>query len=112
MVPRFGFADPDDYYSRASAAEVLDRLRVPCLLVASEIDPVITRRAIAPYLPAHAASGAWRGDELPPVSRDRGTREDRPAAFTVLWHPSAGHVAFPGGCDLESRILGWLAAGR
>ncbi len=108
VVPRFGFADADDYYARASAAEGLDRLRIPCLLIASEIDPVITPRAIEPYLPCHAEIGAMNGG-LGRVSGRR-AQEGRPAAFTVLWHPDAGHVAFPGELELETRLLGWLAA--
>ena len=77
MVPRFGFVDADDYYARASAAAVLDRLRVPCLLVASRIDPVITPRAIEPHLPAHAEVREMAG-ELGRVSRAAPARADRP----------------------------------
>ena len=109
VVPRFGFADADDYYTQASAAAELDRLRVPCLLVASEIDPLITPDAIEPYLPAHATIGASRRLDLGGVSRDS-AGAGRPAAFTVLWHPAAGHVAFPGGLALETRLLAWLAS--
>lgn len=110
VVPRFGFADPDDYYERASAAAVIDRLRVPCLLVASEIDPVITPRAIEPYLPRHAEVRAMRGE--PGEVSTRRAREGRPAALTVLWHPAAGHVAFPAGVELEGRLLDWLSTGQ
>ena len=107
MVPRFGFADPDDYYSRASAATVLDRLRVPCLLVASAIDPMITPRAIEPFLPAHAVARPMPAG-LQEVAR-RGAEGDRPADLTVLWHRAAGHVAFPGASGLEASLLRWLA---
>lgn len=109
VVPRFGFVDADDYYARASATAVLDRLRVPCLLVASRIDPVITPRAIEPHLPAHAEVREMAG-ELGRVSRRR-RRKGRPGAFTVLWHGDAGHVAFPAELNLDSRLVGWLAAG-
>ena len=110
VVPRFGFADPYDYYERASAAAVLDRLRVPSLLIASRIDPVVPPRAIEPFLPAHAEVRPLRGafDE---VSR-AGLRPGRSAGLTVLWHPAAGHVAFPAGEELESRLLGWLSGRR
>lgn len=74
VVPRFGFRDPDDYYARASAAPVVDRLRVPALLLAAERDPMVPPAAIRPFEPA-AVSGA---------------------PLTVEWHPTAGHVAFPG----------------
>ena len=107
VVPRFGFADPLDYYARASAAGTLDRLRVPCLLIVSEIDPVITPRAVEPYLPALARVGRM-GTDLTEVSR-RAAGQDGAAAFSVLWHPTAGHVAFPRRPELERQILGWLA---
>jgi predicted alpha/beta-fold hydrolase len=106
VVPRFGFADADDYYERASAAAALHRLRVPCLLVASEIDPVITPRAIEPYLPSHAAVGGLPGG-LPQASC-RPAGAGRPADFTLLWHAGAGHVAFPAACRLEANLLTWL----
>lgn len=108
VAPRFGFASPEEYYARASAASVLDRLRVPCLLVASEIDPVITPRAIEPFLPAHAEVEAMPPDLTRAARRPVG--DDRPAGFTLLWHPSAGHVAFPGRRALERGLFGWLAA--
>ena len=108
VVPRFGFADPDDYYDRASAAAALGRLRVPALLVASEIDPVIPRRAIEPHLPAHAEIGRMPED-LTRAPRGAAAA-GRPASFTLLWYPAAGHVGFPGRLALERRLLGWLAA--
>jgi predicted alpha/beta-fold hydrolase len=108
VVPRFGFADVDDYYAQASAATVLDRLRVPCLLIASETDPVIPPRAIEEYLPAHAEIGRFPS-EIARVSLRR-AQEGRPAAFTVLWHRAAGHVAFPDALGLERHLLTWLAA--
>jgi hypothetical protein len=106
VVPRFGFADADDYYARVSAAGVLDRARVPCLLIASEIDPVIPPAAIEPYLPPHAAVGRFDGD-LTRVGRGP-ARASAPADFTLLWHSASGHVGFPAGLELERRLLGWL----
>ena len=105
-MPRFGFADADDYYRRASAAAVLDRLRVPCLLIASEIDPVIPPAAIEPFLPRHANVGRFDGD-LAAVGRGR-ARDGRAADLTLLWHPAAGHVGFPVALELERRLLAWL----
>ena len=40
-APLGGFADVDDYYRRASAGPLLDRVRVPSLLVASRDDPLV-----------------------------------------------------------------------
>ena len=40
-APYFGFADADDYYHRASAMRVVDRIRVPALVVTAEDDPFV-----------------------------------------------------------------------
>jgi hypothetical protein len=40
-APHFGFRDASDYYHRASALRVVDRIRVPTLIVSSEDDPFI-----------------------------------------------------------------------
>lgn len=105
VVPRFGFADPDDYYTRSSAAATLERLRVPCLLLASRMDPVITPAAIEPFLPpgAHLGPAEDLARLAPP--------EDRRPGLAVLWHRAAGHVAFPKRGEIERRVLRWLAGG-
>jgi predicted alpha/beta-fold hydrolase len=40
-APYFGFNGAEDYYHRASAMRVIDRLRVPALIIASEDDPFV-----------------------------------------------------------------------
>jgi uncharacterized protein len=40
-APHFGFRDASDYYHRASALRVVDRIRVPTLILASEDDPFV-----------------------------------------------------------------------
>jgi predicted alpha/beta-fold hydrolase len=40
-APHFGFANAEDYYHRASAARVIDRIRVPALVITSEDDPFV-----------------------------------------------------------------------
>lgn len=40
-APHFGFKDADDYYHRASAMRVVDRVRVPALIVAAKDDPFV-----------------------------------------------------------------------
>jgi predicted alpha/beta-fold hydrolase len=40
-APHFGFEDAEDYYHRASAMRVIDRIRVPALIIASEDDPFV-----------------------------------------------------------------------
>jgi hypothetical protein len=40
-APYFGFRDAEDYYHRASAMRVIDRVRVPALVITSEDDPFV-----------------------------------------------------------------------
>ncbi len=40
-APYFGFADAEDYYHRASAMRVIDRIRVPTLIITAEDDPFV-----------------------------------------------------------------------
>jgi hypothetical protein len=40
-APHFGFLNAEDYYYRASAMRVIDRVRVPALIITSEDDPFV-----------------------------------------------------------------------
>jgi hypothetical protein len=40
-APHFGFKDAEDYYHRASAMRVIDRIRVPALVITAEDDPFV-----------------------------------------------------------------------
>jgi predicted alpha/beta-fold hydrolase len=40
-APYFGFQGAEDYYHRASALRVVDRIRVPALIITSEDDPFV-----------------------------------------------------------------------
>jgi predicted alpha/beta-fold hydrolase len=40
-APFFGFKDAEDYYHRASAMRVADRIEVPALIIAAEDDPFV-----------------------------------------------------------------------
>jgi predicted alpha/beta-fold hydrolase len=40
-APHFGFRDADEYYTRASALRVIERVRVPTLVIASDNDPFV-----------------------------------------------------------------------
>ena len=40
-APHFGFRDASDYYHRASAMRVIDRVRVPALIITAEDDPFV-----------------------------------------------------------------------
>jgi uncharacterized protein len=43
-APYFGFRDAEDYYHRASAMRVIDRIRVGTLIIAAEDDPFVPVR--------------------------------------------------------------------
>jgi uncharacterized protein len=45
-APYFGFKDAEDYYHRASAMRVIERIRVPTLIMTAEDDPFVP---IAPF---------------------------------------------------------------
>ncbi len=112
VVPRYGFADPADYYARASAARVVEQLQIPALLAVSRVDPMVPPAAVEPFLPAaaavHAAGRRRPAPSLPPGG-GRGS-------LTVVWHPGGGHVAFPAATNLgveaplglAGQLLGWL----
>jgi predicted alpha/beta-fold hydrolase len=40
-APHFGFNDAEDYYHRASALRLIDRVRVPTLIITAEDDPFV-----------------------------------------------------------------------
>jgi uncharacterized protein len=40
-APYFGFAGAEDYYHRASAMRIIDRVRVPTLIITAEDDPFV-----------------------------------------------------------------------
>ncbi|MBZ0114493.1 MAG: alpha/beta fold hydrolase [Thermoanaerobaculia bacterium] len=92
VVPRFGFSDPDDYYTQMSVSKRLDQLATPALLVASQGDPMVPPEALEPVLAQN-------------VGRLR-----------VEWVDGGGHVSFPDDVDLgfpgpkglEGQVVSWL----
>lgn len=46
-APAFGFRDAQEYYEAASAKRVIDRVRVPMLLITAKDDPFVPYEAIA-----------------------------------------------------------------
>lgn len=40
-APHFGFAGADDYYHKVSALRVIDRIRIPTLIITAEDDPFV-----------------------------------------------------------------------
>jgi len=96
VAPRFGFADAEDYYRRMSVGPVLDRLRVPALLVVGVSDPLVPIETVTPLV-------------SPPPSR-----------LDVRYLDSGGHVGFPPGIRLsekgragvEPQVIEWLLRGQ
>jgi uncharacterized protein len=40
-APYFGFRNAEDYYYRASSMRVIDRIRIPALMITAEDDPFV-----------------------------------------------------------------------
>jgi predicted alpha/beta-fold hydrolase len=95
-APHFGFKDADDYYYRASAMRVIDRVQVPALIVAAKDDPFVP----------------WRPFADPKVMAN--------PHITVELSDHGGHCAFVGqngvrGKDVywaEHRVIEWATALR
>ena len=79
-APHFGFADASDYYHRASAMRVVDRIRVPALVITAEDDPfvpaapfrdprVLDNRAMSVHVSAYGGHCGFIG---PPSATDDG----------------------------------------
>jgi predicted alpha/beta-fold hydrolase len=92
VVPRYGFASVEDYYTRACASRVIGEIERPTLVVVARHDPM---------LPSHIA-------EL--------VRPHFAKAVTFRWAESGGHCAFPRSLDLgeatapglEAQLHAWL----
>lgn len=46
IVPFFGFKDLDDYYKKASSKSVISKIEVPCKILLSEDDPLISATSL------------------------------------------------------------------
>jgi predicted alpha/beta-fold hydrolase len=55
-APHFGFRNAEDYYHRASAMRVIDRIRVPALVITAEDDPFVPS---APFRDPKVAANPW-----------------------------------------------------
>jgi predicted alpha/beta-fold hydrolase len=92
VVPRFGFASPEDYYATMSVGPRLRRLTAPALLVAGASDPMVPAASIA------AAAAAAGG------------------VLDLRWARRGGHVGFPASLDLgieappglPAQLAGWV----
>lgn len=83
IVPRYGFADADDYYDRAMVAPHLHALRVPTLVVVGGDDPLIPVESAVPHFEAACSPHlSWK----------------------IVRH--GGHVGFPPAVDLGLGVRG------
>jgi predicted alpha/beta-fold hydrolase len=55
-APHFGFRNAEDYYYRASAMRVVDRIRVPTLIITSQDDPFVPSQ---PFHDSRVTSNSW-----------------------------------------------------
>ena len=93
IVPRFGFADANEYYHRASVATHIQKLAIRVLLVQSQNDPIV------------------------PLQGLRSVLEHAPSCLTVRWLDTGGHVSFPPNLNLgqqaplglEHQVIRWLS---
>lgn len=92
VVPRYGFASVDDYYTRACASQIVGRIERPTLVVCARRDPM-----------------------LPWQIADTVRRSFSPA-ITFRWAERGGHAGFPRDLDLgeagplglEAQVYTWL----
>lgn len=46
IAPQFGFRDAEDYYQRSTALRVIDRVRIPALILTAKDDPFVPYRTL------------------------------------------------------------------
>lgn len=93
IAPRHGFSDARDYWAQTSACFVIGDVRVPCLFLAEEHDPMVLIEDVRPWIE--------RATNLRRVIGQRG-----------------GHVGFPHKVDLgigtrgtvEDQVIQWMLA--
>jgi hypothetical protein len=84
-APYFGFRDAEDYYHRASAMRVIERVSVPALVITAEDDPFVPSRpfrepqvAANPHIDLRiSAHGGHCGFVGPPSAEDDGYWAER-----------------------------------
>ncbi len=77
-APHFGFKNASDYYYRASAMRVIDRMRVPARIITAEDDP---------FVPSGALPRSERGDE--PLARRQHHDARRPLRLRLAMRAMA-----------------------
>jgi predicted alpha/beta-fold hydrolase len=92
VVPRYGFASVDDYYTRACASRVLGAIALPTLVVSARHDPMLPWQIAETVRPSFSSS------------------------ISFLWAERGGHAGFPRDLDLgesaplglEAQVHAWL----
>lgn len=92
VVPRYGFSDVDDYYTRACASRIVGLIERPTLVVSARHDPMLP----------------WQIAES--------VRPSFSPAVSFLWAERGGHAGFPADLDLgeraalglEAQVHAWL----
>ena len=95
-APYFGFKDAEDYYHRASAMRIVDRIRVPALVIMAEDDPFVpsepfhdARIAANPNITLYACRhGGHCGFVGPPSGDDDGYWAENQIVAFVERHAS------------------------
>lgn len=93
-APHFGFADAEDYYHRASAMRLIDRVRTPALVITSDDDPFVPsqpfrdRRVTGnPYIRLHLLDhGGHCGFVAPQAGEDDGYWAENQIVKFALTH--------------------------
>ncbi|MDP9000846.1 MAG: alpha/beta fold hydrolase, partial [Myxococcota bacterium] len=83
IAPMHGFASAEDYYTRASAGPLVDRIRVPTLFVHAEDDPMVPPHTVRDWL------------------------EAAPPALEQAWTNRGGHVGWFAGLSESSWVNTW-----
>jgi uncharacterized protein len=99
-APHFGFLSAEDYYHRASAMRVVDRIRVPALIITSEDDPFVPAAPFRdekvtgnPHISLHLCRhGGHCGFVGPRESDDDGYWAERTIVDFVDHQSTAGRV--------------------
>lgn len=115
-APYSGFRDADDYYFRASALRVIDRVRRPALILAAEDDPMVPvssfdRREILdqPYLELLRPR---RGGHCGFISRQSGAERFWSESVVVQFCRSQSRLLGGAAGDTVARKAGRAAAGQ
>ncbi len=85
-APHFGFRNASDYYYRASAMRVIDRIRIPALIITAEDDPFVPA---APFRDPKVANNPWIELHLLPHGGHCGFVGERSAGDDGYWAEQA-----------------------